>query len=318
MLFQQRPRFWYTLPMVTFKSIRLIILAAALLLVTAGHACATEEFARQTGKDCQSCHTNPLGGGELTAEGERFLSGLAASGTYRPMDALHKAGRLLAGYLHILAGVVWFGTIFYVHIILKPAYASKGLPRGELVLGWTCITVVGLTGVFLTYLRMPSPESFYATRFGVLLSVKILMYLMMAGTAALVTFVLGPRMKRRMEAVRKEGGVYTPGELHAFDGREGRPAFVAHNGVVYDLTGSRLWREGRHMRHLAGGDMTEALGQAPHGPEKLEAFPRAGRLASGAQKPPPGRAKAVFYFVAYTNLALVFLILGVIALWRWW
>lgn len=73
---------------------------------------------------------------------------------------------------------------------------------------------------------------------------------------------------------------FTPQELAAFDGAEGRPAYVAHKGVVYDVTGSDLWKAGRHMnRHHAGADMGLALSQAPHPPEVLSRFPRVGILA---------------------------------------
>jgi len=291
------------------------ILLAAFGL-SAGTARANEDYARRTGWDCGVCHINPLGGGELTAKGEDFKSGLVASGEFRPMSPVKTAVRLLVGYLHLLAGVAWLGTIFYVHILLKPAYASKGLPKGELVLGWTCISVIAVTGSLLTYSRMPSIEAFYTTRFGVLLSIKIVLYLIMVLTATLATFVIGPRMKRRREAALKEGGSYTPEDLHAFDGREGRKAFVSVGGVIYDLTGSRLWKEGRHMRHLAGDDLTVMLRQAPHGPEKLDGFPKAGTLDTTGSRP-KNIPKAIFYVLAYINLVMVFLVLAVIALWRW-
>ena len=41
--------------------------------------------------------------------------------------------RLIIGYLHLLTAIAWFGTILYVHILLKPACAAKGLPKGELI-----------------------------------------------------------------------------------------------------------------------------------------------------------------------------------------
>jgi len=281
-------------------------------------ASATEEYAAKTGWDCQVCHTNPLGGGELTKAGDGYKEGLVKSGGFVPMDPVKKAVRLLIGYLHILAGVVWFGTIFYVHIILKPAYASRGLPKKELVLGWTCIVVVAVTGGLLTYARMPSLDAFYTTRFGVLLTVKICLFMVMASTAALVTFVIGPRMMRRRAArAIADGEAFAPDDLSYFDGKEGRRALVGYNGGVYDVTESALWKDGRHMRHFAGGDMTEFLKQAPHGPEKLAAFRLIGRLVQSADKPGADRPKAAFYFMAYMNLALVFLILGVVAIWRW-
>jgi predicted heme/steroid binding protein/uncharacterized membrane protein len=294
------------------------VLTCALLFCLSGRAFATEEYARKTGWDCSVCHVNPLGGGELTKAGDGYLAGLIKSGGFRPLDPLTRALRLLTGYLHILAGVVWFGTIFYVHIILKPAYASRGLPKKELILGWTCICVVGATGAVLTYLRMPSLDAFYTTRFGILLMVKVGLFLIMASTAALVTFVIGPRMMRRRAAKAvAEGDTFTPDDLSYFDGREGRKALAAVDGRVYDLTGSALWKAGRHMRHFAGSELTDALKQAPHGPEKLAAFKLVGRLVQSSEKPGADRPKAAFYFMAYMNLALVFLILGVVALWRW-
>lgn len=71
-------------------------------------------------------------------------------------------------------------------------------------------------------------------------------------------------------------------ELARFDGRDGRPAYLAYAGKVYDVTDSFLWRGGRHqVLHRAGQDLTEALGKAPHGPELLERFPVVGILKPG-------------------------------------
>ncbi len=68
-------------------------------------------------------------------------------------------------------------------------------------------------------------------------------------------------------------------ELAEFDGRDGRPAYVAYGGKVYDVTGSFLWQGGRHqVLHRAGEDLTGELAKAPHGPELLEKFPIMGIL----------------------------------------
>jgi len=280
-------------------------------------ALATAEYASRTGLECSACHVNQLGGGELTGFGRDFEGALAAGGKRPGPPVAKRAVRLLVGYLHILAGVVWFGTIFYVHIILKPAYASKGLPRGELVLGWTCIGVIAVTGTLLSIARMTSLSAFYETRFGILLSVKILLFLVMAATAAVATFVIGPRLRKRAASTHNEDGDFTPDGLQTYDGKDGAGAYVAVDGVVYDVTASPLWKEGRHTRHLAGADMTAAIKQAPHGPEKLAGMPVVGRLVHAPPSVPEG-PKAVFYFMAYMNLVLVFAILGIIALWRWW
>ena len=95
-------------------------------------AAATPDYARQTGFACTQCHVDAVGGGALTREGENFLSGLKSQGLYRPLSAVQHVVRLFIGYFHMLAAIAWFGTIMYVHILLKPAYASKGLPKGEL------------------------------------------------------------------------------------------------------------------------------------------------------------------------------------------
>jgi predicted heme/steroid binding protein len=308
----------YLRVMTTRLAICASLISALLIFILAASAHATEEYARKTGWECAACHKNPLGGGELTRRGELFMSTLAAEGKFRPLSFPKRVARLIIGYLHILAGVVWFGAIFYVHILLKPAYASKGLPKGELVLGWTGIGVVGVTGALLTYSRMPSVEAFYTTRFGVLLSIKIFFFLIMAGSAALVTFVLGPRMKKRMTAIRKPDGDHAADELKTFDGKEGRRALVAYEGSIYDVTESRLWKDGRHTRHQAGNDLTQALKGAPHGPDKLEIFPKTGNLLASSEVRDKDMPKAIFYFFAYMNLAMVFLVLGIVALWRWW
>ena len=73
---------------------------------------------------------------------------------------------------------------------------------------------------------------------------------------------------------------FTREELARYQGRNGAPAYVAYKGKVYDVSNSFLWKGGSHqVLHRAGCDLTDALGQAPHGPELLEKFPVVGRLS---------------------------------------
>jgi len=68
-------------------------------------------------------------------------------------------------------------------------------------------------------------------------------------------------------------------ELRAADGRDGRPAHIAYQGRVYDVSGSFLWQGGVHQAlHRAGCDLTAELARAPHGAEFVERFPLIGRL----------------------------------------
>jgi len=58
---------------------------------------------------------------------------------------------------------------------------------------------------------------------------------------------------------------FTLEELAEFDGRDGRPAYVAYEGVVYDVSESAMWGAGDHEgQHQAGGDLTAEHGDAPH------------------------------------------------------
>jgi predicted heme/steroid binding protein len=285
---------------------------------------ATTDYAHQTGMECRQCHVDATGGGQLTRIGEQFIADMKEKGLYRPLSKAQKIVRFCIGYIHLLTAIVWFGTIFYVHILLKPAYAARGLPRGELLLGWVSIVILSVTGVLLTIARVPAWKVLFTTRFGILLSIKIFLFLVMVSTAAVVTFVIGPRLKRKLkdrwqEDISKGRQDLTTEELHSFDGKEGRPAFVAYRGRIYDVTKSTLWKDGSHARkHLAGSDLTDALKTAPHAEDKILAMPEVGKLIAAGQKIQRPLPERVFYFFAYLNLVFVFLITFVIALWRWW
>jgi len=74
-------------------------------------------------------------------------------------------------------------------------------------------------------------------------------------------------------------------ELAKFDGKEGRPLYVAHQGNIYDVSDSKLWKNGLHMnRHHGGRDLTTDIKGAPHGVEMLERFTRVGVLTQEADQ----------------------------------
>jgi len=73
-------------------------------------------------------------------------------------------------------------------------------------------------------------------------------------------------------------------ELEENAGGEGKSAFVAVNGDVYDLSASPAWKNGEHMgEHHAGCDLTEALERAPHGVEMLARYRKVGELEAAAE-----------------------------------
>lgn len=207
----------------------------------------------------------------------------------------------------------------YVHILLKPSYAAKGLPKGELILGWLGIIILSITGVLLTIARIPNWNAFYTTRFGILLGIKIFLFLIMVTTAVIVTFVIGPKIRKQRTSIPTQPKkILSLEDLQHFDGKENRPAYFAYRGKVYDVCSSKFWEGGNHFKkHFAGSDLTQALKTAPHGEKKILQMPEAGELIYLETKVQKSTHEKVFYFMAYLNLVFVFLITFIIALWRW-
>jgi predicted heme/steroid binding protein len=72
---------------------------------------------------------------------------------------------------------------------------------------------------------------------------------------------------------------YTMEEVARCTGEDGKPALIACNGKVYDVSESYYWRKGRHqVLHRAGTDLTVELARAPHGAHLLEKVPVVGTL----------------------------------------
>ena len=72
--------------------------------------------------------------------------------------------------------------------------------------------------------------------------------------------------------------VYTKAQLSLRNGQDKPQVWVAYNGVIYDVTTSRLWREGKHYEHWAGQDLTDELAEAPHTAHVFDKFQPIGRL----------------------------------------
>lgn len=105
----------------------------------------------------------------------------------------------------------------------------------------------------------------------------------------------------------------TLAELAEHDGRDGRRAYIAVSGTIYDVTASPRWKNGLHPPdHQAGQDLTEELTKAPHVRAVIERFPVIGTLTEDTKKQPaPGSGKVTIgIIVAAIILAVViFLVL---------
>ncbi|NIK74066.1 putative heme/steroid binding protein [Thermonema lapsum] len=72
---------------------------------------------------------------------------------------------------------------------------------------------------------------------------------------------------------------YTRAQLALRNGQDKPEIWVAYRGVIYDVSASRLWRQGKHYEHWAGQDLTAELdGDAPHTARVFEKFPVVGKL----------------------------------------
>ena len=71
---------------------------------------------------------------------------------------------------------------------------------------------------------------------------------------------------------------FTLDQLKEYDGQEGRAAYVAYEGNVYDVSDSAMWPSGDHEgMHSAGRDLTAEHDDAPHDVHILD-FPKVGTL----------------------------------------
>lgn len=72
--------------------------------------------------------------------------------------------------------------------------------------------------------------------------------------------------------------IFSKHDLALYNGQDKELIYVAFNGVVYDVTNSRLWKNGKHYEHWAGQDLTQELAEAPHSDKVFEKFQKVGRL----------------------------------------
>jgi predicted heme/steroid binding protein len=75
-----------------------------------------------------------------------------------------------------------------------------------------------------------------------------------------------------------ENKTFTVAELAEFNGKNGKPAYIAYKGAVYDVTESYQWLDGDHLGHEAGNDLTEAMEIAPHAGDVMERMKKIGTL----------------------------------------
>ncbi|BDC99944.1 cytochrome b5 domain-containing protein [Persicobacter psychrovividus] len=71
---------------------------------------------------------------------------------------------------------------------------------------------------------------------------------------------------------------YTRSQLALRNGQDKEQIWVAFEGIIYDVTHSRMWRNGKHYEHWAGQDLTEEMADAPHAEKVFEKFDIVGEI----------------------------------------
>lgn len=72
--------------------------------------------------------------------------------------------------------------------------------------------------------------------------------------------------------------IYTKQQLALRNGQDKPEVWIAYKGKIYDVGGSRLWKNGKHYEHWAGQDLTDELPDAPHTDAVFEKFQVIGEL----------------------------------------
>lgn len=71
---------------------------------------------------------------------------------------------------------------------------------------------------------------------------------------------------------------YSKAQLALRNGQDRPEIWVAYQGYIYDLSQSRLWKNGKHYEHWAGQDLSQELGDAPHTAAVFEKFEAIAKL----------------------------------------
>ena len=199
----------------------------------------------------------------------RAASRLPQTDTRRQLAA--RLTRFLSGNHRYLALLTLL--LLIAHLIIQSIYrwvSLSGLIAAALLL------VTGLFGGLGHFVRKKKRGAwFYIHRtLAALLVIAIIVHVALFGLPALSGSGLQPG-----ETTATESRIFTVEELAQYDGKDGRPAYVAVDGVVYDVSALARWLGGLHMNlHGAGEDLSEDILDAPHSKAMLQRAKVVGEL----------------------------------------
>jgi predicted heme/steroid binding protein len=197
-------------------------------------------------------------------------------------QAYTKLMRFLVGNHRFLAMITLVCLV--THAALQIIYRWVSLP-GLIAASLVLINV--LLGAFGHYIRKKKRSAwFYAHRtIAALMVAAVAIHVALLGLPAVV-WPAGPAPASELTSTdtaltsNPSEKTFSLAELAQYDGKNGNQAYVAVNGVVYDVSKLVKWLGGTHMDlHFAGKDLSGEILQSPHGVQMLERAARVGVLA---------------------------------------
>ena len=99
-----------------------------------------------------------------------------------------------------------------------------------------------------------------------------------ASTSAAASSAVSSSDAASSSSTQSNAQTFTLDELAQYDGKNGNDAYVAVDGIVYDVTNAAKWQNGNHYGVQAGTDCTTAISRSPHGSSVLDGLPIVGAL----------------------------------------
>jgi copper transport protein len=115
------------------------------------------------------------------------------------------AANLLAQWAHIVATGVWIGGLLVLILAVRgqPSEIKGQAVRRFSTTAGVAIVVVAVTGTFRAVIEIGSVDKLFSTAFGVLVLVKIALFVVLAGLGAINRFGNVPRASRILSGLRR-------------------------------------------------------------------------------------------------------------------
>ena len=168
------------------------------------------------------------------------------------------------------------GVLLLAHFMIQ--FSNMGPNLTGFIAGIVLILEVGL-GIYASVKKKPRKGAWFITH-------RVLAVLLVLGIAIHIMFPFGFNIQRGQENSYEASETidtsqlptFTLDELSEYDGKNGNKAYVAYEGIVYEVTDVPQWKEGEHFGNVAGTDVTEAISKAPHGNSIFEKLEMVGKL----------------------------------------